>query len=61
VEKNALNERLNDSLRHGLEQPMEDELAEPFRVRPRPMGLRPGIEFDNIGELLDLLDGPVQP
>ena len=51
---------LNDNLRRGLEQPTEDELARPFRVRPRSMGLRPGIDLDNIGGLLDLLDGPMQ-
>lgn len=57
----SFKEALNDNLRRGLEQPTEDELARTFRVRPRPMGLRPGIELDNIGGLLDLLDGPVQP
>lgn len=57
----SFKETLNDYLRRGLEQPAEDELARPFRVRPRPMGLRPGIELDNVGGLLDLLDGPVRP
>jgi len=57
----SFKEALNDNLRRGLEQPTEDELARPFRVRSRPMGLRPGVELDNIGGLLDLLDGPVKP
>ncbi len=57
----SFKETLNDNLRRGLERPMDDELARPFRVQPRPMGLRPGIELDNIGGLLDLLDGPVRP
>ncbi|MCY3688480.1 MAG: hypothetical protein OXG90_05780 [Gammaproteobacteria bacterium] len=45
----SFKEALNDNLRRGLEQPTEDELARPFRVRSRPMGLRPGVELDNIG------------
>ena len=57
----SFKQTLNDYLRRGLEQPAENELAEPFRVQPRSMGLRPGIELDNIGGLLDLLDGPVRP
>ena len=57
----SFKETLNDNLRRGLERPMDDELARPFRVQPRPMGLRPGIELDNVGGLLDLLDGPVEP
>ena len=57
----SFKEALNDNLRRGLEQPTEDELAKPFRVRSRPMGLRRGVELDNIGGLLDLLDGPVKP
>ena len=57
----SFKQTLNDYLRRGLEQPTENELAKPFRVQPRSMGLRPGIELDNIGGLLDLLDGPVRP
>ena len=57
----SFKQTLNDYLRRGLEQPTENDLAKPFRVEPRPMGLRPGIELDNIGGLLDLLDGPVRP
>ncbi len=55
----SFKETLNEHLRRGLEQPMDEELAKPFRIQPRSMGLRPGIELDNIGSLLDSLDGPV--
>ena len=55
----SFKETLNENLRRGLEQPTDEELARPFRVQPRSMGLRPGIELDNIGSLLDSLDGPV--
>lgn len=48
---------LNTCLRRGLEQPTDDELAEPFSVEARPMDLRPGIDLDDIHGLLDRLDG----
>lgn len=53
----SFKETLNENLRRGLDQPTGDELARPFRVRPRSMGLRPGIELDNIGGLLNRFDG----
>ena len=51
---------VNDCLRRGLEAPSEAELAAPFSVEPRPMGLRAGLDLDDIGGLLELLDGPVR-
>lgn len=49
---------VNQALREGLEA--EEMLApqEPFRVEARPMGLLPGVELDDIGELLERLEGP---
>ena len=32
---------------------------EPFRVRGRPMGLRPGLQLTNTQELLEKVDGPL--
>lgn len=49
---------VNEMLRRGLltERP-ERRVA--FRVNPRRLGgLRAGLQLDNIGELLDRLDGP---
>ena len=51
---------VNACLRRGLEVPTEKELAAPFRVEPRRMGLRAGFELDDVGGLLDLLDGPAR-
>ena len=51
---------VNDCLRRGLEAPSEAELAAPFSVEPRPMGLRAGLDLDDIGGLIELLDGPVR-
>ena len=49
---------VNACLRRGLEAPTEEELATPFTVQARRMGLRSGLDLDDIGGLLDLLDGP---
>jgi hypothetical protein len=48
---------VNDTLRRGL---VVDKPAprEPFRVVARSLGgLRPGVRLDNIGELLDRVEG----
>ena len=43
------------------EAPSEAELASPFPVEPRRMGLRAGLDLDDVGGLLDFLDGPILP
>lgn len=53
-------ETLNDCLRLGLDQPVGPALAAPFVVEARSMKLRAGIELDDIGGILDFLDGPAQ-
>jgi hypothetical protein len=47
---------VNDALRRGLEA--DPDVAAPYRVDSRPLGLRPGISLDCIASLLDALDGP---
>ena len=47
---------VNDCLRRGLEAPSEAELAAPFSVEPRPMGLRAGLDLDDIGGLIATTD-----
>jgi len=42
--------------------PAETEQPDPprpvFKVKPRSMGLRPGLSYDNIEKLLDYAEGP---
>lgn len=52
---------VNETLRLGLSAPRQLEPAGPFRVEARDLGLRPGIQLDNIGELLEQLEGPGSP
>jgi hypothetical protein len=50
---------VNDALRRGLESPRP--VPEPYHVDARPMGLRAGIEIDDIEGLLALLDDRQRP
>jgi hypothetical protein len=49
---------LNRVLRDGLNVRRIQRPDKPFRVKARALGLRPGVRLDNIGELLEQLDGP---
>ncbi len=49
---------VNRVIRRGLHPAHAGEPRKPFRVRGRKLGLRPGVELDDIGALLDRLDGP---
>ena len=53
----SLKETVNECLRRGFESPTEADLATRYSVNPRAMGLRPGVDLDDIGGLLELLDG----
>ena len=48
---------VNEALRAGLREG-PSTARRPYRVKARNMGLRPGIELDDIEGLLDRLDGP---
>lgn len=47
---------VNDAIRAGLAQGRGRR--PPFRVRPRDLGLREGIDLDDIEGLLERLEGP---
>ena len=49
---------LNESLRVALSTGRGRGRPAPFRIEPRDLGnLRPGLSLDNIGELIDLVEG----
>ena len=51
---------VNEMLRRGLNSPAARPATKPFRVRARDLGpLRPGMSLDNIGELLEQVEGPL--
>ncbi len=47
-----LKEVINAALRLGLDQVLKPPAAKRFRTQPRPLGLRRGLSYDNIAELL---------
>ena len=52
-----LKEIINAALRIGLEQVANPPGAKPYRTRGRPMGLRQGLSYDNVAELLARAEG----
>ncbi len=53
----AFKQAVNDALRAGLEK-RRRERPKPYRVRARALGLRPGLDYDRISDLLEQLEGP---
>ena len=56
----SFKETVNEFLRLGLNARREMKTVKKFVVRPKPMGLRAGLSYDNIEELLDLIEGPLR-
>jgi hypothetical protein len=50
-------ETLNEVLRRGLLVRRELAASRPFKVRPRRMGKKEGLNYDNVAELLENLEG----
>ena len=50
-------EVVNAALRIGLEQVLNPPSAKRYRTKARPLGLRRGLSYDNIGELLARVEG----
>lgn len=47
---------VNEAMRAGLEFISKPATGKRYRTRAKRMGMRPGINIDNIAELLDQLD-----
>jgi hypothetical protein len=45
-------EIINQALRIGLEEVLRPQPAKKYVTKPRPLGLRKDLSYDNIGELL---------
>jgi hypothetical protein len=50
---------VNDCLRRGLEAKRQLRSAKPFQVRARPLGVRQGLDYDNVADLLEQIEGPL--
>ena len=51
-------EVVNDLLRLGLSSRKKSEPIQPFKVKTRDLGPRPGFNFDKINELIEQVEGP---
>ena len=49
---------VNDFLRRGMHARAQAASAPPFKVKARPLGLRPGFSYDNVWELIEQIEGP---
>ena len=56
----SFKETVNRLLRLALNARREQPKIKPFKIRAKAMGLRPGLNYDNIEDLLDQLDGPMR-
>jgi hypothetical protein len=54
----SFKEAVNHYLRLGL-MAAKQPVRKKFVVKPRAMGLPPGLSYDNIGELLEAIEGPL--
>ncbi|MGH9365691.1 MAG: DUF2191 domain-containing protein [Thermoanaerobaculia bacterium] len=50
---------VNETLREGFAVRQALKKQRPFRVKARSLGLRPGLDYDNIGVLLEQIEGPL--
>jgi hypothetical protein len=50
-------EVVNAALRIGLEQINAPAVSKPYHTKPRPLGLRKGLNYDNVSELLAQAEG----
>lgn len=55
----SFKETVNEYLRLGLNARRAAGPKKKFHVRARPLGLREGLSYDNIGKLLEQIEGPL--
>ncbi len=55
----SFKETVNELLRLALSARRKQQRRRPFTVRARDLGLRPGLEYDNVGDLLEQVEGPL--
>jgi hypothetical protein len=53
-----LKQVVNDTLREGFFARKSKKDLPPFKVKARALGLRPGLNYDKIGELIEEAEGP---
>ena len=54
----SFKETVNHYLRLGLNTKKTAKVKKPFKVRARSLGLRPGLNYDDIWGLIEQVEGP---
>ncbi len=54
----SFKEVVNDLFRSALRGRHERERRRPFHVEPRDLGLRPGLRYEFVGDVLEQVEGP---
>jgi hypothetical protein len=54
----SFKEAVHSLIRLGYETRQKEPPRKPFKIEARDLGLRPGLNYDNIGELLEQVEGP---
>lgn len=54
----SFRETVNDSIRLGLKAARATRELPPFKVRPRDLKPKPGVDFENVSALLEEAEGP---
>jgi hypothetical protein len=55
----AFRDVVNDTLRRGLARPSAQQSPQPVKTNSRNLGLKPGLSLDNVGALLEQIEGPL--
>ena len=55
----SFKDTVNQVLRRGFEGNRSPAPAGPFKVKARPLGVHQGVDYGNVAELLELVEGPV--
>jgi hypothetical protein len=53
----SFKEIINQALRIGLDEVLKPKPAKKYSTKSRPLGLRAGLSYDNIGDLLARAEG----
>ena len=54
----SFKETVNDALRWGFARRAEAAPLAPFVIQARALGVVPGLDYSNVGELLEVAEGP---
>ena len=57
----SMREVVNRALRAGIDQVEKPAISKPYKTVPRPLGLKPGLSYDNVQELLDQIEAEEKP